>query len=77
MILNSGIMTFQGPLSVFSARQKISAPRPYNITHDDGGLGFTLHGDGPVKVENVERRLRVSVEIRCCESTTHLLGNLA
>ncbi|XP_075045295.1 rhophilin-2 [Mixophyes fleayi] len=43
-----------GPLSVFSARQRWTAPRKVQLTLEDGDLGFTLKGDCPVQITQLD-----------------------
>ncbi|XP_053557523.1 rhophilin-2 isoform X1 [Bombina bombina] len=43
-----------GPLSVFSAKQRWSAPRKIHLTAEDGDLGFVLKGDSPVQVTSLD-----------------------
>ncbi|KAM4614212.1 rhophilin-2 [Discoglossus pictus] len=43
-----------GPLSVFSAKQRWSAPRKIRLTAEDGDLGFVLKGDCPVQVTGLD-----------------------
>ncbi|KAJ8248983.1 hypothetical protein GJAV_G00229890 [Gymnothorax javanicus] len=40
-----------GPLSVFSAKQRWTAPRTVRVRTEDRDLGFTLKGDAPVQVQ--------------------------
>ncbi|KPP68412.1 rhophilin-1-like [Scleropages formosus] len=42
-----------GPLPIFSARNRRSAPRVVILQRSDGGLGLTLRGDSPVLVAGV------------------------
>uniref|UniRef100_A0AC11DZW4 Rhophilin Rho GTPase binding protein 2 n=1 Tax=Ovis aries TaxID=9940 RepID=A0AC11DZW4_SHEEP len=39
-----------GPLSVFSANKRWTAPRSIHFTAEEGDLGFTLRGNSPVQV---------------------------
>ncbi|KAM4722537.1 rhophilin-2 [Rhinophrynus dorsalis] len=43
-----------GPLSVFSVKQRWSAPRKIRVTAEDGDLGFLLKGDCPVQVISLD-----------------------
>ncbi|XP_012729443.2 rhophilin-2 isoform X1 [Fundulus heteroclitus] len=43
-----------GPLSVFSAKQKWTAPRKVHVCADDRDLGFTLKGEAPVQVVSLD-----------------------
>ncbi|KAM8945993.1 rhophilin-2 [Pelodytes ibericus] len=43
-----------GPLSVFSAKQRWSAPRTIRLVAEDGDLGFILKGDCPVQVTSLD-----------------------
>ncbi|XP_071766635.1 rhophilin-2 isoform X1 [Centroberyx gerrardi] len=43
-----------GPLSVFSAKQRWTAPRTIRLRPDDGDLGFTLKGEPPVQVVSLD-----------------------
>uniref|UniRef100_I3J4X5 Rhophilin, Rho GTPase binding protein 2 n=1 Tax=Oreochromis niloticus TaxID=8128 RepID=I3J4X5_ORENI len=43
-----------GPLSVFSAKQRWTAPRTIRVRSDDRDLGFTLKGDSPVQVVSLD-----------------------
>ncbi|CBY11908.1 unnamed protein product [Oikopleura dioica] len=43
-----------GPMSIFSARNRFSAPRVIKINRSSNGFGFTVRGDAPVLVANVE-----------------------
>jgi len=40
----------QGPLTVFSAKQRWTAPRTIRIYHKAGELGFSLKGGSPVQI---------------------------
>ncbi|XP_034417824.1 rhophilin-2 isoform X2 [Cyclopterus lumpus] len=46
--------TTKGPLSVFSARQRWTAPRTIKLP-EDRDLGFTLKGESPVQVVSLDR----------------------
>ncbi|XP_036390949.1 rhophilin-2 isoform X1 [Megalops cyprinoides] len=43
-----------GPLSVFSAKQRWTAPRTVRVRIEDRDLGFTLKGDAPVQVQSLD-----------------------
>ncbi|XP_068587316.1 rhophilin-2 isoform X1 [Cebidichthys violaceus] len=43
-----------GPLSVFSARQRWTAPRTIKLLSQDRDLGFTLKGESPVQVVSLD-----------------------
>ncbi|XP_072278304.1 rhophilin-2 isoform X2 [Pyxicephalus adspersus] len=43
-----------GPLSVFSAKQRWTAPRKVRLTLEDGDLGFILKGDCPVQITSLD-----------------------
>ncbi|XP_053305050.1 rhophilin-2 [Spea bombifrons] len=43
-----------GPMSVFSAKQRWTAPRKIHLTTEDGDLGFILKGDCPVQVTSLD-----------------------
>uniref|UniRef100_A0A4W3JFU0 Rhophilin, Rho GTPase binding protein 2 n=1 Tax=Callorhinchus milii TaxID=7868 RepID=A0A4W3JFU0_CALMI len=43
-----------GPLSVFSAKQKWTAPRRVHLRQEAGDLGFTLRGEAPVQVTSLD-----------------------
>ncbi|KAL4642176.1 rhophilin-2 isoform X2 [Arapaima gigas] len=47
-------MSTKGPLSVFSAKQRWTAPRTVQLHPHDWDLGFTLKGDGPVQVQSLD-----------------------
>uniref|UniRef100_A0A8D3D8B9 Rhophilin, Rho GTPase binding protein 2 n=1 Tax=Scophthalmus maximus TaxID=52904 RepID=A0A8D3D8B9_SCOMX len=44
----------QGPLSVFSAKQRWTAPRTIRLRPEDRDLGFTLKGESPVQVVSLD-----------------------
>ncbi|XP_051756406.1 rhophilin-2 isoform X2 [Ctenopharyngodon idella] len=44
----------KGPLSVFSAKQRWSAPRTVRLRLQDRDLGFTLKGDAPVQIQSLD-----------------------
>uniref|UniRef100_A0A8B9R980 Rhophilin, Rho GTPase binding protein 2 n=1 Tax=Astyanax mexicanus TaxID=7994 RepID=A0A8B9R980_ASTMX len=43
-----------GPLSVFSAKQRWTAPRTVRLKVEDRDLGFTLKGDAPVQIQSLD-----------------------
>lgn len=43
-----------GPLSVFSAKQRWTAPRTIRLYPEDRDLGFTLNGESPVQVVSLD-----------------------
>ncbi|XP_046906876.1 rhophilin-2 isoform X1 [Hypomesus transpacificus] len=43
-----------GPLSVFSAKQRWTAPRPVRLRLEDRDLGFTLKGEAPVQLVSLD-----------------------
>ncbi|KAI5088588.1 rhophilin-2 [Silurus meridionalis] len=43
-----------GPLSVFSAKQRWTAPRTLQIKTEDRDIGFTLKGDAPVQIHSLD-----------------------
>lgn len=47
-------MSAQGPLSVFSAKQRWTAPRTIQLRPEDRDLGFTLKGESPVQVVSLD-----------------------
>ncbi|XP_056235802.1 rhophilin-2 isoform X2 [Seriola aureovittata] len=46
--------TTKGPLSVFSAKQRWTAPRTIQLRPEDRDLGFTLKGESPVQVVSLD-----------------------
>ncbi|XP_056089776.1 rhophilin-2 isoform X2 [Rhinichthys klamathensis goyatoka] len=44
----------KGPLSVFSAKQRWSAPRTIRLRLQERDLGFTLKGDVPVQIQSLD-----------------------
>ncbi|XP_005169018.1 rhophilin-2 isoform X1 [Danio rerio] len=44
----------KGPLSVFSAKQRWTAPRTIRLILQDRDLGFTLKGDAPVQIQSLD-----------------------
>ncbi|XP_066510689.1 rhophilin-2-like isoform X2 [Hoplias malabaricus] len=44
----------KGPLSVFSAKQRWTAPRTVRLRVEDRDLGFTLKGEGPVQIQSLD-----------------------
>uniref|UniRef100_A0A8C4RYN3 Rhophilin, Rho GTPase binding protein 2 n=1 Tax=Erpetoichthys calabaricus TaxID=27687 RepID=A0A8C4RYN3_ERPCA len=51
-----------GPLSVFSAKQRWTAPRKIHISPENGNLGFTLQGGSPVNVKSVNPMCMAAVK---------------
>ncbi|XP_070761012.1 rhophilin-2 isoform X2 [Enoplosus armatus] len=47
-------VTTKGPLSVFSAKQRWTAPRTIRLRPEDKDLGFTLKGETPVQVVSLD-----------------------
>ncbi|XP_029464259.1 rhophilin-2 [Rhinatrema bivittatum] len=43
-----------GPPSIFSVKQRWSAPRKVHVTAEEGELGFTLKGGSPVQVHGLD-----------------------
>ncbi|KAF4094392.1 hypothetical protein AMELA_G00014630 [Ameiurus melas] len=43
-----------GPLSVFSAKQRWTAPRTFRLKAEDRDIGFTLKGDAPVQIQSLD-----------------------
>ncbi|XP_014910940.1 rhophilin-2 isoform X2 [Poecilia latipinna] len=52
----------KGPLSVFSAKQKWTAPRKIQVCADDRDLGFTLKGEAPVQVVSLDPLSRAATD---------------
>ncbi|XP_008403088.1 rhophilin-2 isoform X2 [Poecilia reticulata] len=52
----------KGPLSVFSAKQKWTAPRKIRVCADDRDLGFTLKGEAPVQVVSLDPLSRAATD---------------
>ncbi|XP_043961900.1 rhophilin-2 isoform X2 [Gambusia affinis] len=50
----------KGPLSVFSAKQKWTAPRKIRVCAEDRDLGFTLKGEAPVQVVSLDPLCRAA-----------------
>lgn len=44
----------QGPLAVFSSKQRWTAPRTVRVRPEDRDVGFTLRGDAPVQVVSLD-----------------------
>ncbi|XP_061077934.1 rhophilin-2 isoform X1 [Conger conger] len=51
-----------GPLSVFSAKQRWTAPRTVCVRSEDRDLGFTLKGDAPVQVQSLDPLCSAAVD---------------
>lgn len=47
---HNALRYFQGPLSVFSAKQRWTAPRTIRFHCEAGELGFSLKGGSPVQI---------------------------
>ncbi|CAO2602015.1 Rhpn1 [Lemmus lemmus] len=47
------LASFQGPLSVFSTKNRWRLVGPVHMTRGEGGFGFTLRGDSPVLIAAV------------------------
>ncbi|GAA6092983.1 rhophilin-2 isoform X1 [Tachysurus ichikawai] len=43
-----------GPLSIFSAKQRWTAPRTLRVKADERDIGFTLKGDSPVQIQSLD-----------------------
>ena len=50
---------FQGPLRTFSVRSHLSQPRTVTLVNHDSICGFTLLGDSPVTISNVDENSQV------------------
>ncbi|XP_060767993.1 rhophilin-2 isoform X2 [Neoarius graeffei] len=55
-------VTTKGPLSVFSAKQRWTAPRTLRIKAEDRDLGFTLKGDAPVQIQSLDPLCQAAVD---------------
>ncbi|KAG9341990.1 hypothetical protein JZ751_018308 [Albula glossodonta] len=55
-------MISMGPLSVFSAKQRWTAPRTVRVRIEDRDLGFTLKGDAPVQVQSLDPLCSAALE---------------
>ncbi|XP_032416943.1 rhophilin-2 isoform X1 [Xiphophorus hellerii] len=51
-----------GPLAVFSAKQKWTAPRKIRVCAEDRDLGFTLKGEAPVQVVSLDPLCRAATD---------------
>uniref|UniRef100_A0A8D0A1C4 Rhophilin, Rho GTPase binding protein 2 n=1 Tax=Sander lucioperca TaxID=283035 RepID=A0A8D0A1C4_SANLU len=51
-----------GPLSVFSAKQRWTAPRTIHLCPEDRDLGFTLKGETPVQVVSLDPLCRAAAD---------------
>ncbi|MGH0115811.1 UNVERIFIED_CONTAM: hypothetical protein FKN15_046996 [Acipenser sinensis] len=51
-----------GPLALFSAKQRWTAPRGVHITPQEGDLGFTLKGDAPVQIQSLDPLSPAAIE---------------
>ncbi|KAM7014771.1 rhophilin-2 isoform 2-T2 [Tautogolabrus adspersus] len=52
----------KGPLSVFSAKQRWTAPRTIRLRPEDRDLGFTLKGESPVQVVSLDPLCRAAAD---------------
>ncbi|XP_051540273.1 rhophilin-2 isoform X2 [Myxocyprinus asiaticus] len=52
----------KGPLSVFSAKQRWTAPRTIRLKLQDRDLGFTLKGDAPVQIQSLDPLCHAAAE---------------
>ncbi|XP_062845555.1 rhophilin-2 isoform X2 [Trichomycterus rosablanca] len=43
-----------GPLSIFSAKQRLTTPRTVRVKVEDRDLGFTLKGEAPVQIQSLD-----------------------
>ncbi|XP_058237541.1 rhophilin-2 isoform X2 [Hemibagrus wyckioides] len=46
--------TTKGPLSIFSAKQRWTAPRTLRVKAEDREIGFTLKGGAPVQIQSLD-----------------------
>ena len=61
------IAVFQGPIVLFNAKNHWSAPRTVILNRAmDQGFGFSVRGDSPVKVADIEPGS--VAEVRCCKT---------
>ncbi|KAB5526036.1 hypothetical protein PHYPO_G00147100 [Pangasianodon hypophthalmus] len=51
-----------GPLSVFSAKQRWTAPRTLRLKAEDRDIGFTLKGDAPVQIQSLDPLCQAAVD---------------
>ncbi|XP_041078247.1 rhophilin-2-like [Polyodon spathula] len=51
-----------GPLTLFSAKQRWTAPRGVHITLHEGDLGFTLKGVAPVQIQSLDPLSPAAIE---------------
>ncbi|XP_041124265.1 rhophilin-2-like isoform X2 [Polyodon spathula] len=54
--------TSKGPLTLFTAKQRWTAPRGVHITPQDRDLGFTLKGDAPVQIQSLDPLSPAAIE---------------
>ncbi|XP_034155616.1 rhophilin-2 isoform X2 [Pangasianodon hypophthalmus] len=54
--------TTKGPLSVFSAKQRWTAPRTLRLKAEDRDIGFTLKGDAPVQIQSLDPLCQAAVD---------------
>uniref|UniRef100_A0A8D0D947 Rhophilin, Rho GTPase binding protein 2 n=1 Tax=Sander lucioperca TaxID=283035 RepID=A0A8D0D947_SANLU len=59
---HSHTVSTQGPLSVFSAKQRWTAPRTIHLCPEDRDLGFTLKGETPVQVVSLDPLCRAAAD---------------
>lgn len=53
--INLLVFNFQGPISIFNARNEWSAPRSVILKKNhDQGFGFSVRGDSPVRIAEIE-----------------------
>lgn len=49
------IFKFKGPITIFNAKNEWSAPRTVTLDRNpDQGFGFSVRGDAPVRVAEME-----------------------
>jgi hypothetical protein len=49
------LLNFQGPITIFNAKNEWSAPRTVTLDRNpDQGFGFSVRGDAPVRVAEME-----------------------
>lgn len=61
MLIVISCHVLQGPLSVFSAKQRWTAPRTFRLKAEDRDLGFTLKGDAPVQIQSLDPLCQAAV----------------
>lgn len=57
------LVSFQGPLSVFSTKNRWQLVGPVHMTRGEGGFGFTLRGDSPVLIAAVVPGSQAEVKV--------------